>query len=123
MGLGISGRSIWLDFTGFSRGNTVLVMQLICLRNAYCDMQQSINAMIFLKVYRWTRFSDKHLKVTIHTSYDIVCLKIALNTLTSLPGFPSGTKKIGFLKKFYTSIKTCILYTYITHIVIFYICI
>lgn len=72
MGLGSSRKSTWLDFTGFSRGNTVLVMQLICLRNAYCDMQQSINAMIFLKVYRWTRFSDKCLKVTIHTSFYIV---------------------------------------------------
>lgn len=72
MDLGSSGKSIWLDFTGFSRGNTVLVMQLICLRNAYCDMQQSINAMTFLKVYRWTRFSDKCFKIAIHTSFDIV---------------------------------------------------
>lgn len=50
----------------------MLVMQLNCLRNAPCNMQQSINAMIFWEVYRWTRFSDKGLEVTIHTSFDTV---------------------------------------------------
>lgn len=44
-----------LHLTVSSRGNTALVMQLVCSRNA-SDMQQSVRAMA-LSVYRWTRFS------------------------------------------------------------------
>jgi len=87
----------------------VLVMQLIYLRNAYCDMQRSINAVTFLNVYRWTRFSDKCLKLAIYTSY---VLENGFKYSQLSPRFSIWDTNLLIFLKISISVKMCIYILY-----------